>query len=171
MIPSCSPSSPINRTSLSLICSLIINSLIVVHPHHRILHVCFLCIKKVDRIFYPPSKASHRTLLPPHIRSLCYKPGSLARAEVRWIPTFLRCSHNFYYYTMNPRESQALFRGFFTFFFQSRTLKSQTEYSLHAAFCLLFQDIWNVVHRVCSALLAPSPAMPIFAAAQWRLSL
>ena len=54
--------------------------------------------------------------MPPHIRILCYKPGSLARAEVRWIPTFLRCSHNFYYYTMNPRESQALFRGFFIFF-------------------------------------------------------
>lgn len=27
--------------------------------------------------------------MPPHIRILCYKPGSLARAEVRWIPTFL----------------------------------------------------------------------------------
>ena len=54
--------------------------------------------------------------MPPHIRILCYKPGSLARAEVRWIPTFLRCSHNFCYYTMNPRESQALFRGFFIFF-------------------------------------------------------
>ena len=31
MIPNCSPSAPIRRTSLSLICSLIINSLMVVH--------------------------------------------------------------------------------------------------------------------------------------------
>ena len=33
MMPSCCPSSPISRTSLSLICSLIINSLMVVHLH------------------------------------------------------------------------------------------------------------------------------------------
>ena len=35
--------------------------------------------------------------------------GSLHRAEVRWIPTFLRCSHNFYYYTMVPCKCQVFF--------------------------------------------------------------
>ena len=34
-IPSCSPSSPISRTSLSLICSLIIKSLMVVYLHKK----------------------------------------------------------------------------------------------------------------------------------------
>ena len=34
IIPNCSPFSPINRISRSLICSLIIKSLIVVHLHH-----------------------------------------------------------------------------------------------------------------------------------------
>lgn len=35
IIPNCSPFSPIRRISLSLICSLIINSLIVVHLHQH----------------------------------------------------------------------------------------------------------------------------------------